>query len=53
MNKWKCCIDLFRREIRLEGDLTDDHRAFLLAIADEGPVHRTRRGSALIETELA
>ena len=33
-------IDVFRREIRLEGDLTDDHRAALLAIADKCPVHR-------------
>ncbi len=46
-------IDLFRREIRLEGDLTDDHRASLLAIADKCPVHRTLHGQALIETELA
>lgn len=46
-------IDLFRRKIRLEGDLTDDHRASLLAIADKCPVHRTLHGQALIETELA
>lgn len=46
-------IDVFRREIRLEGDLTDDHRAALLAIADKCPVHRTLHAQALIETELA
>lgn len=45
-------IDIFRRNIRLEGDLTDDHRAALLAIADKCPVHRTLRAQAVIETEL-
>ncbi|MDP4034079.1 MAG: alpha/beta fold hydrolase [Pseudorhodobacter sp.] len=46
-------IDVFRRAIRLEGDLTDDHRTALLAIADKCPVHRTLHGQAIIETELA
>lgn len=46
-------IDVFRRKIRLEGDLTDDHRTALLAIADKCPVHRTLHAQALIETELA
>lgn len=46
-------IDVFRREIRLEGDLTDDQRTALLAIADKCPVHRTLHGQAIIETELA
>ena len=46
-------IDFFRREIRLEGDLTNDHRTALLAIADKCPVHRALHGQALIETELA
>jgi len=41
------------REIRLEGDLTNDHRTFQLAIADEGPAHRTRPRQAMIKTELA
>jgi uncharacterized OsmC-like protein/pimeloyl-ACP methyl ester carboxylesterase len=46
-------IDVFHREIRLEGDLTDDQRTALLAIADKCPVHRTLHGQAIIETELA
>ncbi len=46
-------IDLFRRKIRLEGDLTDDHRGSLMAIADKCPVHRLLQGQALIKTELA
>jgi uncharacterized OsmC-like protein len=45
-------IDVFHREIRLEGDLTVDQRAALLAIADKCPVHRTLHGQAIIETEL-
>ena len=46
-------FDLFRRDIRMEGNLTDDHRTALLAIADKCPVHRTLHGRALMETELA
>lgn len=43
-------IDVFRREIRLEGDLTEDERARLMAIADRCPVHRTLSAQAVIVT---
>jgi putative redox protein len=39
--------------IRLEGDLSADQRASLLAIADKCPVHKTLHGQAIIHTELA
>ena len=45
-------IDLFRREITLEGDLDDDQRARLLEIADKCPVHRTLEASSRVETNL-
>ncbi|MDE3027361.1 MAG: OsmC family protein, partial [Paracoccaceae bacterium] len=45
-------IDRFHRHIRLEGDLTDEQRHALLAIADKCPVHRTLHGQAIIETDL-
>jgi putative redox protein len=45
-------VDIFSRAIRLEGDLSDDQRAALLAIADKCPVHRTLHGQAIIETRL-
>lgn len=45
-------VDVFRRHVRLEGALSEDHRRDLLAIADKCPVHHTLRGQALIETEL-
>ncbi len=45
-------VDVFRRRIRLEGDMTGEQRASLLAIADKCPVHRTLHGQAIIETEL-
>ena len=43
-------VDLFRRVIRLEGDLAGDQRARLLEIADKCPVHRTLEQSSVIET---
>ena len=46
-------IDSFRREIHLEGALSDDQRARLLEIADKCPVHRTLRQSSTIRTVLA
>ncbi len=46
-------VDCFRREVRLEGDLTDGQRARLLEIADRCPVHRTLGHSARVETVLA
>jgi len=46
-------VDRFRRQIVLEGDLTEDQRAKLLEIADKCPVHRTLERSSEIETVLA
>ena len=43
----------FRREIHLEGDLTEDERAKLMEIADKCPVHRTLERSSTVETVLA
>lgn len=45
-------IDVFHRRIRLAGDLDDETRQSLLAIADKCPVHRTLHGEAQIRTEL-
>jgi len=41
------------REIVLEGDLTDDNRQRLLAIAERCPVHRTLTHEIKIRSELA
>lgn len=46
-------VDVFRRTIHLQGDLTPDQRASLLAIAEKCPVHRTLHGQAIIETTEA
>lgn len=43
-------IDQFRRVITLEGDLDDDQRKRLLAIADRCPVHRTLHSEIDITT---
>ncbi|NCT13343.1 MAG: OsmC family protein [Rhodobacterales bacterium] len=51
-DKGQAKVDVFHRVIRLEGDLNDDQRASLLAIADKCPVHKTLHGQALIRTEL-
>ncbi|MGF1503227.1 MAG: alpha/beta fold hydrolase [Paracoccaceae bacterium] len=45
-------IDVFHREIQLEGDLTDDQLRRLLEIADRCPVHRTLESEVRIETAL-
>ncbi len=45
-------IDVFRRAIRLEGDLDDEQRAKLVEIAGKCPVHRTLEGTIRVETEL-
>ncbi len=45
-------IDLFRRDITLEGDLDEDQRDRLLQIADKCPVHRTLEKGAKVETRL-
>ncbi len=46
-------IDVFRRVIRLEGDLDAEQRAKLKEIAGKCPVHRTLEGTIRVETELA
>ncbi|SLN41069.1 Alpha/beta hydrolase family protein [Pseudoruegeria aquimaris] len=46
-------IDSFRREIHLDGPLTDEQRQRLLEIADRCPVHKTLESSARIVTTLA
>ena len=45
-------IDRFLREITLEGDLTEEQRQRLLAIADKCPVHKTLEAGAQVETIL-
>jgi len=45
-------VDHFKRMITLRGNLTDDHKASMLAIADKCPVHRTLEKSSLIHTQL-
>ena len=44
-------VDVFRRVVRLHGDLDEAQRARLMEIADRCPVHRTLERSARIETE--
>lgn len=46
-------VDQFVRNIHLTGDLSDEQRASLLAIADKCPVHRTMEGDIKIVTKLA
>ncbi|WP_022728676.1 bifunctional alpha/beta hydrolase/OsmC family protein [Fodinicurvata sediminis] len=46
-------VDVFRRRVWLEGDLSDEQRQRLLEIADKCPVHRTLHSSSVIKTELA
>lgn len=45
-------IDVFTREISLQGDLTEEQRQRLLEIADRCPVHRTLENQAVVETVL-
>ncbi|MEH6576315.1 MAG: alpha/beta fold hydrolase [Amphritea sp.] len=45
-------LDKFERKITLVGDLSEEQRNQLLAIADKCPVHRTLEGEILIETGL-
>ncbi len=45
-------VDEIQREVTLHGDLDDDQRARLLAIADKCPVHRTLHGEIKVRTEL-
>ncbi len=46
-------VDMFRRVLTLEGDLSAEQRARLLEIADRCPVHRTLEAGARVETRLA
>ena len=46
-------IDEFRREVELEGALSDDQRKRMLEIADRCPVHRTLHGEVKVRTSLA
>ena len=48
-----CVIDRFDRVIELSGELTDDQRNQLLAIAEKCPVHRTLLNDKRIVTTLA
>lgn len=45
-------VDQFERIIRLQGDLSDEQRQQLLAIADRCPVHRTLESDIVISTQL-
>ena len=45
-------IDSIRRTLKLEGDLTGQQRATLLAIAEKCPVHKTLTAPTTITTEL-
>ena len=46
-------IDIFEREIELEGELDDKQKARLLEIADRCPVHRTLHGDVEVKSKLA
>lgn len=45
-------VDEFRRELKLEGELSDEDRERLLEIADRCPVHRTLHGEVKVRTSL-
>ncbi len=45
-------VDVFTRDITLTGDLDEDQRQRLLAIADRCPVHMTLHRASQIETKL-
>ncbi len=47
-----CKIDLIERRIELAGDLTDEQRTSLAAIADKCPVHRTLEGDIRVATTI-
>lgn len=44
-------IDTFRKTVTISGDLSDDQRARLLAVAARCPVHKTLEGPVQIATE--
>ncbi|WP_323762924.1 bifunctional alpha/beta hydrolase/OsmC family protein [Maricaulis sp.] len=45
-------VDIFEREITLEGELDGDQKARLLEIADKCPVHRTLHSPVVVRTRL-
>ncbi len=45
-------IDRFERELRVEGDLTDEQLERITEIADRCPVHRTLHGDIHVQTRL-
>jgi putative redox protein len=45
-------VDLFRRDISVEGDLSDEMKAKILEIADKCPVHRTLEASSRVHTQV-
>jgi uncharacterized OsmC-like protein len=46
-------LDHIEREVRLDGDLTSEQRARLIAIAERCPVHRSLNSEVIITTEPA
>ena len=46
-------IDEFQRELRIEGELSDEQRQRMVEIADRCPVHRTLMGEIKVRTTLA
>jgi len=46
-------IDVIHRVIHLDGDLNEEQRQSLLAIAERCPVSQTLRHSSTIESRLA
>ena len=46
-------VDVFRRAIRLTGDLTDEQREKCMEIADKCPVHKTLEREVQVVTELS
>ena len=45
-------VDLIRRQIRIDGDLTEDQRQRMLEIANMCPIHRTLHNQKQITSEL-
>lgn len=45
-------IDFFEREIKVEGNLSEEQKQKLLEIADKCPVHKSLNGNIQIKTEL-
>jgi putative redox protein len=46
-------VDRIERELRIDGELTEEQRARLLEIADRCPVHRTLSAGVFVETRVA